>query len=79
MNHDLECIEQPNEASWGVDMPELSAALPIGLLDCAGLGEVGPGLLVTFDSAAGLPPLALGAPGPDGEAPGEPVTPPVKT
>ena len=60
-------------------MPELSAALPMALLDCAGLGEIGPGLLATFDSAAGLPPLALGAPGPDGEAPGEPVIAPVET
>ena len=60
-------------------MPELRAALPIGSPDCAELGEVGPGLLAAFVSAAGLPPLALGAPGPDGEAPGEPVTAPVKT
>lgn len=50
-------------------MPELSAALPTGLPDCAGFGEVDPGLLANLDLSTGLPLMALGEPEPDGEAP----------
>ena len=61
-----------------VDMPELSAALLIGLPDCAVLGETGPGLLCNLDPSAGLPLMAFGDPERDGEAPGEAEIAPVE-